>query len=117
VYDKLALTVSGELLADVYLQSRRSMIIQRAGGAQAKVKDVSVREALARRLDDRSRGYRVRATWTAQGSVGHWGHVHMRKNQYQADVTLEPVDGSWKITGLDLLEEQRVDPVPQAESQ
>ncbi len=110
VYDKLALTVSGELLADVYLQSRRSMIVKRAGGAQAKVREVLVQEATARKLDDRPFGHTVKAKWTALGSVGHWGHVHVRKNQYEALVTLEAVNGSWKIIGLDLLEEERIDP-------
>lgn len=110
VYDKLALTVRGELLADIYLQNRRSMEIRRAGGAQAKVKEVSVQEATARKLDGSPFGYAVEATWTALGSVGHWGHVHTRKNQYRAVVTLEAVDGSWQITGLEVLEEKRIDP-------
>ena len=44
------------------------------------------------------------------GSVGHWGHIHIRKNQYEANITVEPMDGAWKITGLELLEEKRIDP-------
>jgi len=40
------------------------------------------------------------------GSVGHRGHIHIRKNQYEADIA---VDGAWKITGLELLEEKRID--------
>ena len=44
VYDKLALTVSGDLLADIYLQSRQSFAVQQAGGAQAKVQDVALAE-------------------------------------------------------------------------
>ena len=43
------------------------------------------------------------------GSVGHWGHIHIRKNEYEANVTVEPVQGAWKITGLELLEEKRID--------
>lgn len=34
----------------------------------------------------------------------------LRKNQYDAIITVEPVDGAWKITGLELLEEKRIDP-------
>ncbi|MDH3413403.1 MAG: hypothetical protein OEM98_13080 [Gammaproteobacteria bacterium] len=117
VYDKLALTISGELLADVYLQSRRSLKIQRAGGAQAKVQEVSVLEATAENLDHRPFAHTVKAKWTALGRVGHWGHVHVRKNQYEALVTLEAADGSWKITGLDLLQEERVDPLAQMVTQ
>jgi hypothetical protein len=43
------------------------------------------------------------------GSVGHWGHVHIRKNQYDANITVEPVGGTWKITDLELVEEKRID--------
>ena len=33
VYDKLAISVSGDLLTDIYLQSRKSLQIEQAGGA------------------------------------------------------------------------------------
>ena len=33
----------------------------------------------------------------------------VRANQNDAVLTIEPVDGSWKITEIDLREEQRVD--------
>ena len=42
--------------------------------------------------------------------MGHWGHVHTRKNLYDAIITVKAVDGNWKITELELLEEQRIDP-------
>ena len=38
------------------------------------------------------------------GTVGHWGHIHTRLNRYDALISLTPVDGSWKITGLELLD-------------
>jgi len=111
VYDKLAISVSGDLLADIYLQNRRSFAIQQAGGAQAKIKSVEIEDAVGKRLDGRPLAYAIRAKWAAQGTVGHWGHVHTRRNQYDAVVTVEAADGTWKITGLEVLEEQRVDPV------
>jgi hypothetical protein len=110
VYDKLEISISGDLLADIYLQNRRSFAIQQAGGAQAKIKSVEIEDAVAKRLDDRPLGYAIRAKWAAQGTVGHWGHVHTRRNRYDAVVTVEAVDGVWKITDLEVLEEQRVDP-------
>jgi hypothetical protein len=110
VYDKLAFSVSGDLLADIYLQNRKSFAIQKAGGAQAKIKQVDILEASAERLDDGALGYSIKGRWTALGSVGHWGHVHMRRNLYDAIVRIEAVDGSWKITDLELLEEKRIDP-------
>jgi hypothetical protein len=110
VYDKLAISVSGDLLTDIYLQSRKSLQVQKAGGAQAKVKEVEVQQATVQSRPDRPLAYTFRAKWTALGTVGHWGHVHTRKNLYDALVTVDAVDNNWKITGLELLEEQRIDP-------
>ncbi|MEH6579479.1 MAG: hypothetical protein V7731_20625 [Amphritea sp.] len=110
VYDKLALSVSGDLLADIYLQNRKSFAVQKAGGAQAKVTDVEILQVAAQRLDEKPLAYAAKAKWTATGTVGHWGHTHIRKNYYDAIVTIEGIDGQWKITALELLEEKRVDP-------
>ena len=48
------------------------------------------------------------ATWTVIGSVGHWGHIHQRQNQYQARLHVAPIEGEWKLVGLDILEEKRL---------
>jgi hypothetical protein len=109
VYDRLATSVSGNLLSDIYLQNRKSLVVTQAGNAQARVKEVEVLDVDVKHLDDRPLGLLFRASWTAMGSVGHWGHLHIRKNQYDANVTVEPVDGTWKITDLELLEEKRID--------
>jgi len=110
VYDRLALSVQGDLLEDIYLQNRKSFAVKKAGGAQARVKEVEILEARAEPSSTEGKGFDVKATWTAQGSVGHWGHVHTRKNYYDALVNVQVVDGHWKITGLELLEEKRLDP-------
>ena len=110
VYDRLATSVSGDLLSDIYLQNRKSMVVAQAGGAQAKVKEIEIVKVEVKRLDNRPLSLLFHATWTAAGTVGHWGHLHVRKNQYKANITAEPVDGAWKITELELLEEKRIDP-------
>jgi hypothetical protein len=110
VYDKLAISVMGDLLADVYLENRRSFAVQAAGGAQAKVKEIYVRNATAERQADTPLTYALRGQWTAIGTVGHWGHVHTRQNLYDAIVTIEAVDGTWKIIELEVIEENRIDP-------
>jgi hypothetical protein len=109
VYDRLATSVSGDLLSEIYLQNRKSLVVTQAGGARARVKEVEILDVDVNHLDDRPLGLLFRATWTAMGSVGHWGHIHIRKNQYEANITVEPVDGAWKITNLELLEEKRID--------
>jgi hypothetical protein len=71
VYDKLALSVSGDLLTDIYWQNRRSFSIQRAGGAQARIQSVEIQDAVAERLEDRPLAYAIKGNWTARGTVGH----------------------------------------------
>ena len=110
VYDKLATSISGDLLADIYLMNRRSLAVTQAGGAQARVTDVEIEEVKVEALSDPPLAMLFRAKWTAEGSVNHWGHIHTRKNLYEADITVEPVDGAWKIIDLKILVEQRIDP-------
>jgi hypothetical protein len=111
VYDKLALCVDGDILTDIYLQNRKSFEVKQAGGARAKVSRVDIlgvefpgAQGLA------GKSLKLKAKWSAEGAVGHWGHIHTRKNLYEAYITLTVADGAWKITGLELIEEKRVDP-------
>jgi len=113
VYDKLATSVAGDLLSDVYLQSRRSLLIEQAGGAQARLKDVEILEAVPEGPLDGRLAYDVRAKWTSSGTVGHWGHVHLRKNLYEADLRIEGTGGVWKLTRVQLRDERRIDPAAQ----
>ena len=110
VYDRLATSVSGDLLTDIYLQNRKSLVVTQAGGAQARVKEVKIQDVEVHPLKDRPLGLLFHAKWTALGTVGHWGHIHTRENQYKANLTVEAVEGVWKIVGLELLEEKRIDP-------
>jgi hypothetical protein len=110
VYDRVATSVSGDLLADIYLQNRKSLVVTQAGGARARVKEVKILDVAVENLDDRPLALSFHSRWTAMGTVGHWGHIHMRKNRYEANLTVEPVEGVWKITDLELLEEKRIDP-------
>ena len=52
--------------------------------------------------------FRARATWNVNGSVGHWGHVHTRSNQYQAELLIQAIDGRWKLIAMNVLQEQRL---------
>jgi len=114
VYDRLSTSVAGGLLSDIYLQNRKSLVVTQAGGARARVKEVEILDVEVARLDGQSLGLVFHARWTAMGTVGHWGHIHTRKNRYEANISVEPVDGVWKITSLELLEEERIDPYGQA---
>jgi hypothetical protein len=106
IYDKLAISNDGELLSEVYLQTKKSMVIENQGGIRAKVKKVQVLQAEATATDREGLSYNCK--WEVQGTVGHWGHIHRRINQYHAIVNVVPVDGVWKMTALDIIEEVRL---------
>jgi hypothetical protein len=116
VYDKLEISASGDLLADIYLQNRKSFKVKRAGGAVARVKEIAVMDVRVENNPGDSRALDLRSKWTAMGTVGHWGHIHTRQNQYEAIVTVQPIEGAWKITGLELLEEKRIEPYSQKQN-
>jgi hypothetical protein len=106
IYDVLERSVEGDLLTRIYLETRRGLELANQGGARAKVKAIELVE-----LEAESSGggaFVARATWNVAGSVGHWGHVHERANQYQAEMSIAPVGGSWKLTGLEILLEERI---------
>jgi hypothetical protein len=114
VYDKLAICVSGDLLADLYLEQRKSLVVEQAGGAQAKVEQVAIEDVAVSDSAKHAGALDLKAQWTALGQVGHWGHIHTRQNRYDAIVTIKPVDGAWKIIDLELFEETRIDPYAQS---
>ncbi len=109
IYDSLENTVSGDLLTQIYLETRRSLELENQGGARAKVQDVEILSASYEALPSGT-GFTSEALWNVRGSVGHWGHIHQRINQYRAEVTVESIAGAWRITRLEVLEEERIDP-------
>jgi hypothetical protein len=106
VYDVLARSVGGDLLSDVYLETRQGLVLANQGGAQVKVKDIEMQES--RLLDNSPEQFTVEARWNVFGSVGHWGHIHQRTNTYLANITVADIDGAWKVTALDILQEERL---------
>ncbi len=106
IYDTLEQSVSGDLLTQTYLETRRGLELASQGGARAKVTDIEMLEVTAEPAAGRS--FTARCTWNVAGSVGHWGHIHQRTNQYEAELTIAPLDGHWKITGLELVREERL---------
>jgi hypothetical protein len=107
IYDVLARSAAGELLTDIYLETRRSLELENQGGARVKVKEVDVLDSEAEPLDGEL-GFISHLTWNVSGSVGHWGHIHTRTNQYEARLTVKSIDGAWKLMSLELLQEQRL---------
>lgn len=110
IYDTLALSVSGDLLDDLYLEIHGSLILQEAGGAVSKVQKVEVDPpTLLPAGPDQGQWFDLEATWRVQGKVGHWGHTHVRLNGYKARFTVAEADGGWKIADMQILTQERLD--------
>ncbi len=106
IYDVLEKSVSGELLTDIYLETQKGLELANQGGARVKVKTTEVNNAeLVERDGNR---LTIASDWNVSGSVGHWGHIHQRTNGYRANLEISEIDGVWKLTGLEILEEQRL---------
>jgi len=106
IYDKLAISNEGELLSEIYLQTKKSIVIENQGGIQAKIKEVDIIEV--KEVDTETENLAYECRWKVSGTVGHWGHQHNRTNQYHAILNVKPVDGVWKLHGLDIIEEVRL---------
>ncbi len=105
-YDKLALSVQGELIETLYLQNRQAFLIE--DGAWSKVDKIEIKT-----LDNITSPFESRqefdCQWLVIGQVIHWGHQHRRENLYRARISLTTDEGFWKITQLESLGQQRVD--------
>ena len=84
------------------------MELEGQGGARVKTDAVDILDADPQDVTE-SGGFVYRCRWNASGSVGHWGHIHRRTNQYRAVFTVEPIEGRWTIAAIDLREEKRID--------
>lgn len=107
VYDRLALSVTGEPLTEIYLEHRRAVAAEERGGAKARVEAVEVLQVTSVQAADEG-GFAAEAAWTVGGTVTHFGHRHFRQNRYDARVVLVPVDGCWKIRAIEVLDEKRL---------
>lgn len=113
VYDALAHSVSGGLLEQLYLQLQKSLKMQEQGGAVARIEQVEMISGELQSPDPSQalpldRYFDYHSVWTVSGSVEHWGHIHTRKNQYEADFTVNATPSGWRITRFEVAVEKRL---------
>lgn len=108
VYDKLEMCNTGDLLADIYIQTKQSMVLESQGGIQVKLKSVDIIDVKEVDMKDMAKdAMAFQCEWIVDGDVGHWGHIHKRINQYQAIMKIKPDNGSWKMYDMEIIEESR----------
>jgi len=106
IYDKLSVSVSGDLLSEIYIQAKQSMVLEQQGGIQVNLDTIHVDSVEP--VDDRDGNTSYKCNWKVTGKVGHWGHIHRRMNQYAAILRLNPENGVWKLHDIEILEEIRL---------
>ncbi len=106
IYDKLAISNEGELLTQVYIQTKQGMVLENQGGLEVKIKEVELLSV--EEVDAKEDGIAYQVKWIVKGDVGHWGHIHRRTNQYNAIIDVRPIDGVWKFSNIEIVEEKRL---------
>lgn len=111
IYDVLATSVDGSLLEKLYLQLHQSLEMREQNGAIARIQAIKYDEGHQVPRAEMTvlwPGFEYRSTWTVAGTVEHWGHIHERQNRFDAVFTIEPRDGSWKITRMDIAGQKQI---------
>lgn len=108
IYDKLSVSAAGDLITDIYLQNRKRLVMEKQGGARAKVLDVQLLDATQSGSPGKRHRLTFKCAWRITGTVNHWGHAHQRRNQYEAMITIQPIEQTWKMVALDLIDERRL---------
>ena len=88
------------------LETQRGLELQSQGGARARVKQVELIDLSI--APAAGRAFTAVVGWNVAGSVGHWGHIHERRNRYRAELDVAPVEGVWKLVRVTILEEERI---------
>ena len=110
VYDALAKSVDGELLRELYLDVNHSLRVKEQGGAIARIQEVTLGSGQSSSIQNQSGddpiGFGYRCKWDLIGTIEHWGHIHERKNQYDAEFEIQVKDDAWKITSMKVVDEE-----------
>jgi hypothetical protein len=112
VYDALAVSVTGDLLDEIYLQVYQSLVAKEHGGVVSKIISVTPisSERIAGETDDGgdTPSFDIRASWEVNSIAEHENHRHLRANQYDAIYRVAWHDDDWRIVADRMLRQRRV---------
>jgi len=104
VYDALASSIQGDLLRQVYLRVKRSLMMAEQGGEQSQAQQI---EIITVQPNNSGEGT-FEVTWRVSSTCEHWGHVHSRLTEYRAVLNLVSDNDLWKLDQFQLLDERRL---------
>lgn len=104
VYDALSTSVQGELLREVYLRVKRSLLMAEQGGSLAHATDVKVVTVAA---SPKSKD-EFDVVWQVTSVSEHWGHIHTQTAEFKARMGLSKKSGIWRFETFQLLDEKKI---------
>jgi hypothetical protein len=109
LYQTLAQSVTGDLVANIYLDSRRRLTAGVRQGGEVTVRDVSV-VTVGDLIEgtNPADGFSYESKWTVTARVKHLQHIHHRKNIYSGILKIKVEDNMWKISHIELQSEDRM---------
>lgn len=103
IYDRLAEVAAADALEALYLE-RIGALAEDGLEPDQQIHEMELIALSSRPGRDT---VEMAARWRVLGTVGHAEHLHVRGNAYAADLTLEPVEGAWRLTGFALTDVDR----------
>lgn len=106
VYDSLSLIIDDSAIEEIFLSFRETISQRDQGGVRAIVDNVEMESVEILSVEKKKKRISFRAQWIASGRIEHWGHLHLRKNSYQADFSIVQTDIGWKIDEINLIQSE-----------
>jgi hypothetical protein len=82
------------------------LIVAEQGGAIARV--IAVKPLDGTLQVPGRESFKYMARWRVTGTVEHWGHIHLRENQYEALMTVSSTPSGWKIAAYELRDQKGI---------
>lgn len=109
IYDRLAASLRGRVLDDVYSEVHEALLLREGGTVRFCVRRVKPIRTIILPADDcEEPSYRVRYRWRVYGTVTHFGHTHARVNEYEALYRVSHDGCDWRIADAELRQQRRV---------
>ena len=98
----ISAATDGELRREMYLQLIRALRDPDDLGLQPAAGEVAVTSGELLSQEVAGGQFQFLCQWEATGRAEHWGHVHTRRYEYEALLSIAPRHGNWLITDLHL---------------
>jgi hypothetical protein len=111
VRSRLALSVGGAALDKIYQLINQSLRLDQSDNdIRARIKQIDLVEDTMKPLAGIPLGLLFDARWSVSVIAGQWDDIYDRNIFYNALIEIKPVAGVWKITGINLLDQQTAQP-------